>query len=498
MGESVAIEVVVLLVLALLACWALSAVVLLRQQKHAKEQLKEFDAALQKQVFESEKHVQRLQQELEYVRNQLMESKTANTRLDQQLQTVQASAAEMDRLNSALEEKVVQLSKVHELLQKQEALGRELTERNSRLSSQLETEQQNYQQQIELLKQAKSELSKEFENLANRIFTSKQEQFQQSSKVTLESSIGPLKSQLAEFRQKVEDVYAKENADRNKLAGHIDLLHKQTQKISEEANNLANALKGDNKAQGNWGEVVLERVLEESGLQKGREYEVQVSLKSDVGDRRSPDVIVRLPENKDIVIDAKVSLVDYERFCSAVDQAEKDKALKQHVVSLRNHINGLSVKSYEKLEGIRTLDFVFIFVPIEAAFMAALQYDPTLFKDAYDKHVIVVSPTTLLATLRTVENIWRNEKQNRNADLIATRAGGLYDQFVLVVEAVDDIGKSLDRAHQSYEKAQARMQTGRGNVLRRIEELKKLGAKTKKSIEPSKLQYIDDDMPEED
>ncbi len=445
------------------------------------------------QLFELEKNNLSIVKELQYVKESEQASQARVEDLVKRLEQTAREAAELGRLNSGLQERVVQIESLQERLSKQDTEIRALTEKNTAITTQLAADEKNYQQQIELLKQAKLELSREFENLANRIFTSKQEQFQESSKSTLAASIGPLQTQLLEFRRKVEDVYEKENADRNKLAGHIELLHRQTQKISEDAVNLTNALKGDNKTQGNWGEVVLERVLEESGLQKGREYDVQVSLSSDVGARRNPDVIVRLPENKDIVIDAKVSLLDYERYCSATDPVEKEKSLKQHVASLRTHINGLSIKSYEKLEGIRSLDFVFIFVPIEAAFMAALQYDPTIFRDAYDKHVIVVSPTTLLATLRTVENIWRNEKQNRNADLIASKAGGLYDHFVRVIESVDEIGRSLNKAQSAYEQAQSRMQSGRGNVIRRIEELKKLGAKTKKSIESSRLNAALDD-----
>ncbi len=346
----------------------------------------------------------------------------------------------------------------------------------------LEQADKHYRAQLSLLDEAKTGLSKEFENLANRIFTSKQRQFSEQSQNQLKTSIEPLREQLKDFRKKVEDVYEKENAERNKLVGQIGELQKQTQKISDDAISLARALKGDNKAQGNWGEVILERLLEESGLQKGREYETQVSLHSDSGQRRAPDVIVRLPENKDIVIDAKVSLVDYERYCSTEDGDERQQYLKQHIQSLRQHINGLSLKDYEKLEGIHSLDFVFIFMPIEAAFMLALQHEPELFKEAYDKHIILVSPTTLLATLRTVEGIWRYEKQNKNAEKIATQAGGLYDQFVLLLSSIDEIGRNLNKTQEAYETTQKRLKTGRGNLVKRVEDIKTLGAKTKKTL----------------
>jgi DNA recombination protein RmuC len=332
------------------------------------------------------------------------------------------------------------------------------------------------------LQNAKVELAKEFENLANKIFENKQQQFNLNSKSLLDNTLDPLKLQLTEFRKKVEDVYEKENAERNRLSGQVVELQKQAQKIGEDAVNLAQALKGNSKAQGNWGEVVLERLLEESGLQKGREYDTQVNFTGSDGSRLMPDVIIHLPENKDIVIDAKCSLVDYEKFCSSDDETERKYYLNAHVNSLRSHIKSLSIKDYEKLDGIKALDFVFIFIPIEAAFMFALQHEPGLYREAYDRHIILVSPTTLLATLRTVENIWRYEKQNKNAERIAKEAGALHDQFVLLLESLDAIGNSLNKTQEAYSKARDRLQTGRGNLVKRVDDIRRLGAKTKKSI----------------
>jgi DNA recombination protein RmuC len=341
---------------------------------------------------------------------------------------------------------------------------------------------------LAILHNAKVELSKEFENIANKIFDNKQQQFSQSSKILLESTLDPFKLQLNDFRKKVEDVYEKENADRNRLSGQVVELQKQAQKIGEDAVNLAQALKGNNKAQGNWGEVILERLLEESGLQKGREYDTQISLTSDDGSRRMPDVIIHLPEHKDIIIDSKVSLNDYEKFCSSDDDLERKGFLNAHVSSLRNHIKGLSIKDYEKLEGIKTLDFIFIFIPIEAAFMLALQHEPNLYREAYDRHIILVSPTTLLATLRTVENIWRYEKQNKNAELIANEAGALHDQFVRLLEAMDNIQHYLGKSQEAYQLARSRLQTGRGSLVKRVDDIRRLGAKTKKRIHASLLE----------
>lgn len=418
--------------------------------------------------------------------------------------TAAAAAAESDSLRSTLQALETRLavseSERGHLVELRSSLQQAALEKdnqllasqreNATLKARLDSEQQHYEQQIRLLKDARENLSREFENLANKIFESKQQQFAQSSKSALDGSLNPLREQLKDFRKQVEDVYHKESAERNKLVGQITELQKQTQQIGQDAVNLASALKGSNKTQGNWGEVILERLLEESGLQKGREYETQVSLKGEDGKRRQPDVIIRLPENKDIVIDAKVSLVSYESYCSSDDEDEKARALRNHIASLKGHIEELSKKDYEKLDNIRSLDFVFIFVPIEAAFMLALQNEPGLFNYAYSKHIVLVSPTTLLATLRTVENIWRYEKQNKNAERIADMAGKLHDQFVLVVESLDELGGSIERTQKAFETTQKRLHTGQGNLFNRIKKLETLGAKTKRSLPVASEPYL--------
>ena len=362
------------------------------------------------------------------------------------------------------------------------------------LKSQLDHEKQLYEEKITLLNGAREQLATEFENLANRIFDDKQQKFHNQSRLQLDAVVNPLREQLGNFHKKVEDVYQNESRERHSLIGEIRSLKELNQQISEDAVNLANALKGDNKAQGNWGEMVLERILERSGLVKGREYETQVSLKDDDGKRRNPDVIVRLPEEKDIIIDAKMALLDYDRYCSADDEEEKGRALKAHVNAIKTHINGLSGKAYEHLDGVRTLDFVLMFIPVEAAFMVAVEADHSVFQDAFDKGIIVVSPTTLLATLRTVQSIWRYEKQNRNAETIALEAGKLYDQFVLVLESLEEVGVHIERASRSHDAAIKRLSTGRGNLVGRVQRLESLGAKTKKQIPSSLLETDDDEM----
>ena len=350
------------------------------------------------------------------------------------------------------------------------------------LETRLESDRTRYEEQLQLLRQARESLTQEFENLANRIFDAKQEKFSEQSKQALNTSIDPLRREIHDFRKKVEDAYDKENAERNKLVGQIVELQKQAQRVGEDAVLLANALKGDSKFQGNWGEVILERILEQSGLTKGREYETQVALRNDEGNRRNPDVIIHLPDQRDIVIDAKVSLTDYERYSRAEEPEDKAQFLKQHINSIRAHITGLSRKAYEQLEGVNSLDFVLIFVPVEAAFMLAIEHDHTLFRDAYDKGIILVSPSTLLATLRTIHNIWRYEDQNRNAQKIAAEAGKLYDQLVLVVESLDEVGKHIDKSQVAWQQTRKRLVDGRGNLVKKFEDIKKLGARTSRQL----------------
>lgn len=435
------------------------------------QQLKEQTQQLREQQEQQQLAYQQLQQ-------QLRESQQSLNRESQTLATAQERNRQLENLPAQLAERDQQLARVQS--------------ESAALKAGLEQERRNFEQQLQLLQTAREELKREFENLANRIFENKHQQFSANSKSLLETTLDPIKNQLGEFRRKVEEVYEKENIGRSLLAQQVVELQKQAHKIGEDAVNLAQALKGNSKTQGNWGEVVLERLLEQSGLQKGREYETQKSFKSEEHGRQMPDVIIRLPENKDIIIDSKVSLVDYEKFCNSDDETERQLLLGAHVQSLRTHIRQLSIKDYEKLDGVRTLDFVFIFIPIEAAFLMALQKEPGLYREAYDRHIILVSPTTLLATLRTVENIWRYENQNKNAEVIAERAGALHDQFVLLLTSLDGIGTQLDKARDSYDKARKQLHSGRGNLVRRVEELRKLGAKTKKVIARELVEQADD------
>lgn len=437
--------------------------------------LHDLDLQRQAEQHQAQLRIASLEQELGQQRNQWQE-------LKQQAQQDQQALSQSQQQLAAAREKVARLADLEAQLQEKQSRLSDIEQKHASLTSRLEQERRNFAEQLALLQNARADLTKEFENLAGKIFESKQQQFQTSSKSLLDTTLDPLRTQLADFRKKVEDVYEKENAERNRLAGQVQELQKQAQKIGEDAINLAQALKGNTKTQGNWGEVVLERLLEESGLQKGREYDTQINFTQGDGSRLMPDVIVHLPEQKDIVIDAKCSLLDYEKFSSSDDEAERKQYLAGHIQSLRNHIKNLSIKDYEKLEGIKSLDFVFIFIPIEAAFMLALQEAPGLYREAYDRHIILVSPTTLLATLRTVENIWRYEKQNKNAERIAKEAGALHDQFVLLLEALDSIGNHLNKTQEAFSKTRERLATGRGNLVKRVDDIRRLGAKTKRNI----------------
>ena len=407
-------------------------------------------------------------------------------------------AQEIVLLQSKSEQSLVELNRLGDELSAAGELHNELRSANSELrESQIRTEERSRESQraasekIELLKAAREQMTVEFNNLANRIFDEKSERFQNANKISLETTLNPLKTQLNEFRKKVEDVYDKETRDRVSLRVELEQLKLLNSQLSQDAVNLTRALKGDKKTQGNWGEVILERVLEQSGLRKGSEYETQVHLQAEDGGRRMPDVIIRLPDNKDVIVDSKVSLVDYEQYVNAESDVEKETSLARHVSAVGNHIAGLSLKAYEKLEGIRSLDFVLMFIPIESAFSAAFEANPEMFIRAYDKQIIVVSPTTLLATLRTIQTIWRYEHQNRNAEKISSQAGGIFDQFALVIESLDEVGRNIDKAKGSFDQTHKRFSTGKGNLVRRVQQLEELGARTKKKLSSSVTQLQD-------
>ena len=350
------------------------------------------------------------------------------------------------------------------------------------LSTQLQQERQQSIEKLALLQSARDELSSQFKNLANEILEEKSKRFSEQNQQSLGQLLEPLKSRLQEFQGKVEQVYVQEGKDRSALAEQVRQLMELNKTVSQEANNLTKALKGSNKTHGNWGELILERVLETAGLRKGEEFDVQESHTTGDGKRLQPDVVLHLPEDRHLVIDAKATLVAYEDYASAEDDKHRDAALKRHLDAVRAHIKGLSDKNYQDLYGLKSLDFVLMFVPIEPAFMLAVTHDRDLFMDAWNKNVLLVSPSTLLFVVRTVASLWRQEAQNRNAQDIAKRGAELYDKLAGFVEDMESLGNRLSQAQKDYDGAINKLSTGRGNLIRQAEMLKKLGVKPNKAL----------------
>jgi len=364
-----------------------------------------------------------------------------------------------------------------------------LREENARLLTSNAAEKRQSEEKLQLLIDARAALTEQFQNLANQIFEEKGQKLVQQNISNLDSLLKPLGERLKEFQVRVEETYDKESKQRFSLQSEIQKLVELNTQISEDAVNLTNALKGSSKTQGSWGELILERILEVSGLQKGREYDVQVTMSRDDGTKGRPDVLIRLPEGKHVVVDSKVSLTAYDAYCATDDKEEKADQLAKHLQSIRAHIQGLGNQNYQALYGIRTLDFVLMFVPIEPAFVLAAQEDHELFVEAMKQNVMIVSPTTLLISLRTIASVWRYEYQNRNTQELARQCAALYDKFVGFVGDLEDVGKKIDAAHKSYEDAHSKLGTGKGNLIRQVERIRELGVKPTKTL-PSHLTEV--------
>ncbi|MCS2146999.1 DNA recombination protein RmuC [Scandinavium manionii] len=352
------------------------------------------------------------------------------------------------------------------------------------VSTRLESTQQHAEDKIRQMVNSEQRLSEQFENLANRIFEHSNRRVDEQNRQSLHGLLTPLREQLDGFRRQVQDSFGKEAQERHTLAHEIRNLQQLNAQMTQEAVNLTKALKGDNKTQGNWGEVVLTRVLEASGLREGHEYQTQVSIETDTRARMQPDVIVRLPQGKDVVIDAKMTLVAYERYFNAEDDYTREAALQEHIASVRNHIRLLGRKDYQQLPGLRSLDYVLMFIPVEPAFLLALDRQPELITEALKNNIMLVSPTTLLVALRTIANLWRYEHQSRNAQQIADRASRLYDKMRLFVDDMSAIGQGLDKAQDNYRQAMKKLASGRGNLLAQAESFRGLGVEVKREINP--------------
>ena len=399
------------------------------------------------------------------------------------------SQVEVARLNERLTALQEDLKRVTSEKENLAALRDQLTAEQQRLSTKvaelattLESERSRTVENLQLLKNAEEQLSNRFKSLASEILEDKSKRFTEQNQTNLNQLLAPLKVKIAEFQDKVQEVYVQEGKDRSALAEQVKQLMALNNQLSKDAHNLTSALKGQAKTQGNWGEFILERVLETSGLRKGHEYDVQESHAREDGSRAQPDVVVHMPEDRHLIVDAKVSLKAYEEYANAETDHQRDSAMKRHLDSVRGHIKELAEKNYQQLYGLKSLDFVLMFIPVEPAFMLAIAHDSDLWQDAWKKNVLLVSPSTLLFVLRTVAHLWRQEQQSRNAQEIANRGAELYDKLAGFVEDLDNLGTKLQQAQKAYEGAYSKFTGGRGNVIRQAEMLKELGVKPTKHL----------------
>ena len=431
----------------------------------------------------------RQEQQIENGRQQLQLREQELRQLHGSLSAAQEKLQQLDYWRGECEQLNRELRNQLEVNSAQEAELREVTIR-------LEETRFAAEEKQRLLTNSEQRLSAQFENLANRIFENSGRRVDEQNRQSLNSLIGPLRDQLDGFRRQVNESFGQEARERHTLAHEIRQLQQLNAQMAQEAINLTKALKGDNKIQGNWGEVVLSRVLEASGLRQGYEYETQVSVQLEQQQgRMQPDVIVRLPQGKDVVIDAKMTLVAYERYFNAEDEVTREQALQEHVSAMRAHIRLLGRKDYQQLPGLRSLDYVLMFIPVEPAFLLAIDRQPEIISEALQQNIMLVSPTTLLVALRTINNLWRYEHQSRNAQRIADRAARLYDKMRLFVDDMSGIGHNLDKAQQSYRLAMKKLAEGRGNLIAQSEAFRSLGVEIKRSINP---QLVEQAKPDQD
>lgn len=414
------------------------------------------------------------------------------------------SKADFERIQQEKEQLAINLAKAEErALYFRDELSKmkiELDSERSKLNeairdleyskSYLKAREEKIEEQKKEIIANQEKFNKDFELIASRILDEKTKKFTEENRNNLDIILNPLKENIKAFEDKVEKVYKAESDERNMLKGHINQLIEQSNLMNLETRNLTKALKGDSKKQGNWGEMILERVLERSGLVKDREYRIQTSLQSSDGNRLQPDVVIDLPDDKHLIVDAKVSLTAYERLVNSESEEERELYSKQHIVSIRNHIQELSSKNYSELYKINSPDFVMLFIPIESSFGIAVQKDSELFNYAWDKRVVIVSPSTLLATLRTIASMWKQERQNRNVMEIALLSGEMYEKFIGFMNDMEGIGKNIKQSQDAYDKALNKLSNGRGNLSITAEKIKKLGAKTNKQLDHK---FISDD-----
>lgn len=423
-----------------------------------------------------------------YFKNQVASGITESEKneLDRTINELQNLLTAAERDKAVLQEKISNsVQEVGKLSQQYETERKELTVANNRLAK-AEEAFKNMNDKLATQKAEFEEMQKrfatEFENIANKILDEKSKKFTEQNKTNIDGILSPLKEKIEKFEKTVGENYDKELRDRISLKEEVKKLFELNNRISEEANNLTKALKGDNKKQGNWGEVILEKILERSGLVKDREYKTQITTMNVEGETIKPDVVIYLPDEKHIVVDSKVSLLAYDAYVNADEDEGRERYIKEHLSSVKSHIKLLSEKNYQTSSEFNSPDFVLLFIPIESSFSVAIQADQDLFNYAWDRKIVVVSPSTLLATLRTIASIWKQERQNRNALEIARIGGSLYDELYRFIDDMKDIEKHLHLSHEAYDSAFKRLSQGKGNLITTAEKIKTLGAKATKSI----------------
>jgi len=431
---------------------------------------------------------QELEKQVVALKTQLDTQQTERRRLEEEKQKERAEFQQQQEKERNESQKIREQERAQLTL-----LSEKLAARNAEYTA-LEQRLNDQKQELENLQKR---FAVEFENLANKIFEEKSKKFTEQNRSNLDDLLKPLGERIKDFEQKVNDVYVNETRERVSLKEQIVQLHHLNQQMSKDAQNLTRALRGEAKTQGSWGEFILESVLEKSGLLRDREFTVQTTFIDPEGRRLQPDVIVNLPENKHLVIDSKVTLVAYERYCSGQNDAERIAFLKEHIDAIRKHVRQLSEKRYHELYDINSPDFVLMFIPNEPAFHVAIQSESGLFLDAMERNIMLVTPTTLLVTLRMIANVWRQEHQNRNVIQIADEAGAMYEKFVGFIEAMIDVGLKLDASKKQYEVAMSRFHRGPGNVIRKLEQLKALGLKVNKSLPPKLVEKANEEDPGE-
>ena len=420
--------------------------------------------------------VQQQQQALDAAQQRLQEKDLELRQLHSALSGQQEKLHQLEYWREQCEQLNQELRHQSEINRVQEAELREATTR-------LEDTRLAAEEKQRVLINSEQRLAAQFENLAGRIFEQSGRRFDEQNQQSLNGLLTPLREQLEGFRRQITDSFSSEARERHTLTHEIRQLQKLNSQMAQEAINLTRALKGDNKIQGNWGEVVLSRVLEASGLREGHEYETQVSIQRSDG-RFQPDVIVHLPQKKDVVIDAKMTLVAYERYFNAEDDRSREQALQEHIAAVRHHLRLLSRKDYQQLPGVRSLDYVLMFIPLEPAFLLAIDRQPELISEALQQNIMLVSPTTLLVALRTISNLWRYEHQSQNAQHIAEKAGRLYDKMRLFVDDMQNLGNHLDKARDSYQQSMKKLSEGRGNLIARTEAFRQMGVEVRRPIDP--------------